>query len=108
MFVSDALPEHLKDRYEVILEDLKELQEDYHQYKTSQIPTWFTIPRYSDHVNLVMDNDDMQTLAENARNLSVRRMVVIRSVHTPMGALYAFREDILDAALNDMTEEDDE
>jgi hypothetical protein len=47
-------------------------------------------------------------MAEKARGMSMRRMVVIRSVPTPLGALYAFREDILDEILDQMSEPDEE
>ena len=108
MFASEALPQHLKERYNILIDDLRELQEDYEQYKAESIPTWYTVGRYVSEMNLTMDYDEQLEMAEKARNISMRQMVVIRSVHTPLGALYAFREDVLDVVLDNMSEPDDE
>ena len=108
MFTSEALPQHLKERYNILIEDLLELQEDYEQHKRESVPTWYTVGRYVSEMNLTMDYDEQLEMAEKARGMSMRRMVVIRSVPTPLGALYAFREDILDEILDQMSEPDEE
>ncbi len=103
MFTSEALPQHLKERYDILIEDLKELQEDYEQYKAESIPVWYVIPRYIEAMNLSMSYDEQQEMASRAKNLSLRRAVVIRSVSTPMGHLLAFSEDVLDEVLDQMS-----
>ena len=104
MFVSEALPQHLKERSNCLIKDLHQLQDDYEQYKAESIPTWYTVGRYVSEMNLTMDYDEQLEMAEKARNMSMRNMVVIRSVSTALGALYAFREDVLDEVLDQMSE----
>jgi hypothetical protein len=108
MFASEALPQHLKERYNILIEDLRELQEDYENYKRESIPVWYVIPRYIQEMNLSMDYDEQQDMASRAMNLSMRRAVVVRTVNTPMGVLRAFSEDILDEVLDQMSEPDEE
>jgi hypothetical protein len=56
MFASEALPDHLKVRYNILIDGLHDLQDDYEQYKRESIPTWYTVGRYVSEMNLTMNN----------------------------------------------------
>lgn len=103
---TQILPQHLQERFDVIVDDLKELQEDFEQFKVSQIPTFYAVWRYLEDMGIEMSYDEAQDLAEKARNISLRRGIPVKSKMTFAGNLLCFHEDALDEAFEILTDED--
>lgn len=102
------LPSDLQHRYTKLSQDYKNFTEDLREYQLSKIPRYVSIPQWCSENEIVASYDEMKEMADIAREKSLRYVKPIKMGSTPIGTLFCFYEELVEAAFEELTNPDED
>lgn len=76
------------------------------EYMVAATPRYISIPQWCSENEIVASYDEMKEMADIAREKSLRYAKPIKMGSTPIGALFCFYEELVEAAFGELTDPD--
>ena len=99
------LPQHLRQDYNNVANAYKKLLDDVKEYQTSLLPRYVSIPKFFEELDLTASYQDMLKLGKMASERAGIGQIKVGDTH--IGNLLCFKEELLDACFDEMTEGED-